>query len=61
MVRIEVGEAESSDVGQSHTGAVEAFGKRARAGAGVYEQHAGRRAEDRCVSSRAAGKDAEFQ
>jgi hypothetical protein len=56
-----VGEAEGSNIGRANAGAFEAFAKRAGSNAGVDQQHARRRAEDRCVSGRAAGKDAEFE
>ncbi|MBN8984223.1 MAG: Rieske 2Fe-2S domain-containing protein [Rhizobiales bacterium] len=61
MVAIQVGEAEGGDVSRADAGAVQTPFERARADAGVDEQDAGRRPEDRCVSGRAAGKDAEFK
>lgn len=60
VVAVEVGEAEGRDVGYRDAGAVEAFGQRAGADASVDEQDTGRRANDRRVSGRAAGKDAQF-
>ena len=61
VVSIKMGKTEGSDVDQANAGAVEAFGKRARANARINEQHSGGGADNRCISGRAAGKDAEFQ
>ena len=54
MIPIEVSETKGSDV-------VEAFCERARADAGVDEQHAAGCTHDGCVSGRPAGKNAKFQ
>lgn len=61
MVGIEVSKAKGSYIVWVDSGALEASGERARAYACVDEQETGWRAKHRCVSSRAAGKDAEFK
>jgi hypothetical protein len=61
VVTVEMGKTEGCDVGDPNTGAVETFCQGARPDAGVDKQDAGRRPEDRCVSGRAAGKDADFE
>ena len=50
-----------ADVGQADAGAVETFSECARTDSGVDKQDAGRRPDDRRVSGRAAGEDAEFE
>jgi hypothetical protein len=61
VVAIEMGEAEGCDFAEPDARSIETFCQYARADAGVDKQDAGRRSEDRCVSGRAAGKDADFE
>jgi hypothetical protein len=61
VIAIEVGEAEGADVSQADAGAVETFSECARTDTGVDKQDAARRPDDRRVSGRAAGEDAEFE
>ena len=61
VVAVEMGKAEGCDVGRADPGAVETFCQRSRTNAGVDKHDTGRRPEDRCVSGRPAGKDADFE
>ena len=61
VITVEMGQAEGCDVGHPDPSAIETLCQRARTNASVDKQDAGRRPEDRCVSGRAAGKDADFE
>jgi hypothetical protein len=61
VVAVEVGEDDGGDVADGDARAGQPLGRRARADAGIDQDHAAARPQQRAVPGRSAGEHAEFE